>query len=232
MWTNEREDPALSKIDAFFCNEAWDISHDEYILILNALSSSLSNRCPFLLACCCGPRKPKTFRFENFWVTMPGFVDVVKKVWEEPCPHYDPYHILHKKLLLTEKHLRTWRKNLSNHKIQLHMDLRVILQFDLAMESRKISPEERDIRARIKRRVIILMALERARKKQCSRVDNLKEGDANTKYFHRMVNYHRRKNFILKLRYNNGWVTSHEEKQAIAQRHFTMTTGLICNNPF
>jgi hypothetical protein len=67
------------------------------------------------------------------------------------------------------------------------------------MESRHLSPEERDIRTRLKRRVIGLAALERARKKHRARINDLRDGDANTKFFHRKVNARRRKNFILKL---------------------------------
>jgi hypothetical protein len=105
------------------------------------------------------------------------------------------------------------------------MALQVIYHLDLAMESRQLSPEERDIRARLKRRVIGLASLERSRKKQRARINNLRHGDANTKFFHRKVNCRRRKNFILKLRHNNGWVTTHDEKQRVAQSHFTAAIG-------
>jgi hypothetical protein len=44
-------------------------------------------------------------------------------------------------------------------KIQLHMTLHVILHLARAMESRPLSPEERDIRTRLKRRDIGLAAL-------------------------------------------------------------------------
>jgi hypothetical protein len=44
------------------------------------------------------------------------------------------------------------------------MALRVILHHDIAMESKTLYPEERDIRERLKIRVIGLAALERARK--------------------------------------------------------------------
>ena len=214
----------MTKIDAFFCNADWDTSHDNHIL--QALSSSLSDHCPLLLAHCHGPPKPNSFRFENFWVTMPGFHDVVQKAWAEPSTHTDPYHILHNKLNLTGKRLKQWSRSLfSNHKIQLHMALNVILHLDMAMERRQLSPEERDIRSRLKRRVIALAALERARKKQRARINNLRDGDANTKFFHRKVNSRRRKNFIYKLRHNHGWVTSHEEKQQVAQSHFSTTLG-------
>jgi hypothetical protein len=214
----------MSRIDAFFSNEEWDISHDDHIL--HALSSSLSDHCPLLLASCHGPTKPRSFRFEEFWVDIPGFSEVVVKAWAEPCYHSDPYHILHSKLTLTGKRLMLWSRELfSNAKIQLHMALHVILLLDLAMENRQLSPEERDIRARLKRRVIGLAALERSRKKQRARINNLRHGDANTKFFHRKVNTRRRKNFILKLRHNNGWVTTHDDKQKVAQSHFNAAIG-------
>jgi hypothetical protein len=159
-------------------------------------------------------------------VDIPGFSEVVVKAWAEPCYHSDPYHILHSKLTLTGKRLMLWSRELfSNAKIQLHMALHVILLLDLAMENRQLSPEERDIRARLKRRVIGLAALERSRKKQRARINNLRHGDANTKFFHRKVNTRRRKNFILKLRHNNGWVTTHDDKQKVAQSHFKAAIG-------
>lgn len=57
-------------------------------------------------------------------------------------------------------------------------------------------PEERDLRSRLKRRVISLSVLQRARKSQCARIANLKDGDANTNFFHRRINARRRKNHI------------------------------------
>src|SRR4051812_20123798 len=89
------------------------------------------------------------------------------------------------KLTNTCKSLKKWSKSLfSKAKVELHMALEVILRLDVAQENRSLSLEERDLRARLKRRIIGLEALERTRKRQASRVTNLKEGDANTEYFH------------------------------------------------
>jgi hypothetical protein len=101
----------MSMIDAFFCNEDWDISHDDHAL--QALSSSLSDHCPTLLACFHRPRKLRSFRFEDFWVRMPGFMDVVKDAWAQHLLHLDPYHILHKKLLTSGKRPKVWSRRLS-----------------------------------------------------------------------------------------------------------------------
>ena len=118
--------------------------------------------------------------------------------------------------------LSEWSRGLfSKAKVHLHAALLVILRLDIAQESRLLSPEERDLRARLKRRVISLAVLEKARKKQCARIANIKEGDANTKFFHRRVNARRRKNHIHRIMNDQGWVTEHKAKEKIIHDHFS-----------
>ena len=66
--------------------------------------------------------------------------------------------------------------------------------------------------------------MEKSRKRQNSRITNLKEGDANTRYFHLRVNHRRRKNFIHRLKHNGGWVTEHKLKENIIHCHFKNIT--------
>jgi hypothetical protein len=218
-WSNEQQDPTMSKLDAFFCNEDWDVTFSNHIL--HALSSSLSDHCPLLLANESGPKKPKSFRFENFWIKMPGFAEVVNGAWNDNTNHVEPCQRLFHKLKNTGKNLRKWSKGLfSKAKVELQMALEVILQLDMAQENRLLSNEERELRSRLKKRVIGLAALERSRKRQASRITTLKEGDANTRFFHLRVNARRRKNHILRLKHNNGWVTEHNQKKSIIHNHF------------
>jgi mannosylglycoprotein endo-beta-mannosidase len=86
-----------------------------------------------------------------------------------------------------------------------------------------LSYDERMLRARLKRKVIALSVVERARKKQSARIANLREGDANTKFFHLRVNARRRKNHIHKLMNNHGWVTDHVAKEEVIHSHFKST---------
>jgi len=77
------------------------------------------------------------------------------------------------------------------------MALEVILQLDIAQENRGLlSPVESDLRTKLKRRVLGLADIERARTRQALCVINIKLGDTNTKIFHRRVNVRRRKNHI------------------------------------
>ena len=63
--------------------------------------------------------------------------------------------------------------------------------------------------------------MERSRKRQASIITNLKEGDANTRFFHLKANARRRKNHIQRLQVNGGWAITHEEKAILINDHFT-----------
>jgi hypothetical protein len=100
---------------------------------------------------------------------MPCFKDVVSNAWGEPVPHSEPCQVLFAKLHKTGFKLSQWSKSLfSNAKLQLAMALEVVYRFYLAMEHRELSVNEKDIRTKLKRRIIALAALERTRKRQCS----------------------------------------------------------------
>ena len=68
-------------------------------------------------------------------------------------------------------------------------------------------------------------------KKQSARIANLKEGDANTKFFHRRINARRRKNHIHRLKHDQGWITEHDAKEKLILDHFSkvMKKGNTCN---
>jgi hypothetical protein len=134
-WSNERATPTLCKLDAFFCNSEWDLCFDSHVL--NALSSSLLDHCPLLLADDRGPRKPRTFKFENFWLRMPGFKEAVANAWNKPSTHVEPCQILFHKLKSTAKGLTEWSRRILPHsKVLLHASLLLILHFDRAQERR------------------------------------------------------------------------------------------------
>jgi hypothetical protein len=138
---------------------------------------------------------------------------VVLRAWTETSNHHEPFHILYNKFLVTSQNLRNWSNEIvSDAKMKLRMALEVILSLDVAQENRSLSPAESDLRAKLKRRVLDLAVIERARTRQASRVTNIRLGDANTKYFHRGVNVRRRKNYIQRLWKVQGWEVSHDEK--------------------
>jgi hypothetical protein len=180
-WSNERRNPTLAKLDRVFCNAEWDAVFDTHVL--HALSTSLSDHCPILLSNQSGSRWPRSFKFENFWTKLPSFREVVAVAWDSSSEHHEPFHKLYHKMGETAKALRKWSNSIiSDAKLQLHMALEIILRLDLVQECRQLSEEELHLRKKLKTRVLGLAAVERARKKQASRITNLKLGDANTSF--------------------------------------------------
>ncbi|KAE8776244.1 retrotransposon protein [Hordeum vulgare] len=109
-----------------------------------------------------------------------------------------------------------WSRDLfSKAKLQHHAALWVILHLDMAQDFMPLSHAEANLRTRLKRRLVSLEVLERARKKQCARITNLREGDANTKYFRRRINARLGKNHVHRIKYNQCWVTEHALEENI-----------------
>jgi hypothetical protein len=68
---------------------------------------NLSNKSPLSKK-----KKPKSFHFGNFWIKMPGFMEVVNEAWNDDSNHSEPCQHLFHKLKLAGKKLRIWSKGL------------------------------------------------------------------------------------------------------------------------
>ena len=165
----------MARLDRIFYNKRWDLTLERQGL--QALATGLSDHCPLMLSSLAGPRQPLPFHFENFWTKILGFLDEVRAVWQRPSPHTQPIRILHHKLSSTARHLRKWCQSiLSDAKKKFFMALEVIKRLDIAQEHMTLSDAEHILRQGLKRRVIGLAVIERSRKKQSSRITNLREG--------------------------------------------------------
>lgn len=179
----------------FFYNQSWDLAFES--CNLHALSSSDSYHCPLPLTNKIGPRRARPFKFKNFWSCLPHFEEKVAEAWNAPTTHTKSFHRLGHKLHHTAKVFESWASSfLSETRQQRHMAQEVILRLDEAQEFRQLSDVEFTLRAKLKKRILGWLVVEKARKKQCARIAYIKEGDANTCFFHLRANSRRRKNYI------------------------------------
>lgn len=223
-WSNERDAPVLEKLDRIFCNLDGDMLFSNHSL--QALSSSCSDHCPLLLSQTQQPPRKPIFRFENFWPRLPGFLETVQSAWSQPVSASHPVKRLSTKLKAMGKALRAWSSRiLSDSRVQFHLVNELILRLDIAQENRALSPDVLSLRNNLKLRILGLDAVEKARKRQRSRLTWLKEGDANTKFFHLRVNARHRKNFIDRLHRGNAILETHEAKECVLHEHFSSMMG-------
>jgi len=95
----------------------------------------------------------------------------------------------------------------------------------MAQDIRDLSSEENWLRRKLKQHCLSLASLERTIARLRSRVRYLKDGDANTSFFHKQASFSRRKNFIYKLRDGERVVTSQEEKHQVLFDYFDGVLG-------
>jgi hypothetical protein len=146
-----------------------------------------------------------SFKFEEFWLCLPGFAETVATSWNLPISVSDAIRRIHIKLSRTAKALKKWQRErvgILNQQIALAKE--VIWQLDVAEESRTLSTEERHLRRRLKSSYLGLLSLQKIKLRQRARLTWIKTTDANNKLFHIRANGRRRKLHIQSLRTISG----------------------------
>lgn len=224
-WSNGQANPTLTRIDRIFITPSWENIYKDPVILPQ--SPSISDHCPLLLLPMMNDHKSTRFRFESFWVSMPGYLTCVQQHWEAPVSQtHNPLLNLHVKLSRTTKGLRQWSKSLiPQGKLAMAVCREVIERMDKAQEDRQLTSSEIEFKRFLKDRLLGLAAIEKARARQKSRITWLRKGDANTKYFQIMANNRKKNNFIHKLQTIQGIVTSKEEKHQLIYDHFQQHLG-------
>ena len=134
-WSNEQDNPTLTRIDRLFCTPDWELTFPT--CFLHSLPSLMSDHTPLLLQGELEHCHNRTFHFEIFWVKMDGFRDLVEQVWSKPVHSSLPIKRLHTKLARVAKGLKRWRREkIGDTRLQLAIVKEVLLQLEAAQEFR------------------------------------------------------------------------------------------------
>jgi exonuclease III len=88
-WSNEREEPTLTRIDRALVSVDWDLCNPD--ALLQALTTNVSDHAPLHLSLSAGFRPKRRFRFEVFWTKLEGFEEAVKAGWTCDDAISDPF---------------------------------------------------------------------------------------------------------------------------------------------
>jgi len=213
-WSNERASPTLVKLDRVLCTTDWEDLYPNCILQSHA--TEMSDHCPLVLGLKVGVKGRRRFHFESFWTRLPGFLDMVKSSWDEPVQTSCPLECFSIKLKRLTRALQSWgAKGVGHIKTQLALAREVLHRLEVAQDRRTLSIGEDWLRKELKRLCLKLASLEQTVARLRSRVRYLKEGDANTSFFHKQAAFRKRKNFISKIIDGDRTVTSQEDKHRI-----------------
>jgi hypothetical protein len=160
----------MTRIDRAFSSIYWA---DLFINpVVQPLSSSMSDHWSLLLTSLNPPKATPRFRFVSFWVDKEGFHESFSEAWNRTINgNHNPLTTLHIKFTRTAKALKLWSKKLIKQgKIALAIYSEVIAQLEKNQESSQLTNEQRNLIRTLKMRSLSLLAIEKCRARQRSRM--------------------------------------------------------------
>jgi exonuclease III len=194
-WSNNQEEEIWSRIDRFLLSPSWEDHYPE--VVQRRLSRVCSDHFPLMLECGNSRGGKRHFKFENMWLKYEGFVDKVKSWWDSYSFEGLPSYILANKLKNLKTDLKKWNEevfgDIGRKKKEL---MEGIQEMDGVAENRGLMEDEKMKMEDMSRELENTLLYEEIHWRQKSRALWLKEGDSNTRFFHKVANSHRRNNCV------------------------------------
>ncbi|MCI07297.1 endonuclease/exonuclease/phosphatase family protein, partial [Trifolium medium] len=165
--------------------------------IVWGLDRSLSDNCPIMLINKVMDWGHKPFKMLKCWRDVEGYQDFVRDKWKEIKVEGWGGYVLKEKFKAIKKELKEWHKNhCSNLDERILKTKEKLNSLDLKCQEAEINESDIQERAEMMEEFFKLSDLNCSIKWKKARMHRLKEGDANTRFFHNCVNNRRRTNTI------------------------------------
>jgi hypothetical protein len=222
-WSNQQESPTLVKLDRVLCTVEWEDLFPN--TLLQSAASFDSDHCPLLLGLKDNKPGKRHFHFEAFWLKLEGFHEAVEEAWHSVQPGPCPLLTLQPKFRAAAKGLQAWSDKMVGHESQLGLAREILHQLEIAQDGRTLSQDEKVLKGMLKKKSLLLASLKRTIAKLRSRINWLKEGDANTSFFQLHARHRKRKNFIGKIVSDTQVCTSHDDKTKLIDEFYDNLLG-------
>ncbi|XP_039141329.1 uncharacterized protein LOC120278666 [Dioscorea cayenensis subsp. rotundata] len=194
-WTNGQSALIWVKLDRFLVNAHWITLFPK--VLQNSLPRLGSDHVPIRLEVGFHLPIPRAFRFEQAWCLSENFDSLIRDWWGSLHPCGCGAFILAKKIARIRASLKSSAKfefgSIKLKKLGLLHDLDLL---DHAREARTLTPLEVNADINLKTELGVILKQEEIYWKQRARMNWIKEGDENTRFFHSVANGRRNRNFI------------------------------------
>lgn len=215
-WSNHRGSPTLARLDRVLFNVQMRSTFPNSSL--SSLPKPTSDHTPIQLQMSTSIPKRNMFRFENAWLKNPDYLPSVLANWA-PGERPDAAAALAHSLKAVTYASKVWSRRKpsppslpSNYKF-------VIYLLDVLEEYRYLSAGEQVLSRACQDRLALFLREQAAYWKQRGKYRAMREGDANTKFFHAQATQRMRGNNIRSLLVDGELLCSHHEKTAALTGH-------------
>ncbi|RVW29756.1 hypothetical protein CK203_089329 [Vitis vinifera] len=209
-WNGGQNNQTWARLDRFVVSPSWI---DQFSGINQCrLPRPVSDHFPITLVGGGIRRGPTPFRFENIWLKVEGFKDLVHSWWQGIDVRGSASYKLAIKMKEIKQKLKVWNREVFG---KLECNKSVALQqvefWDRKENERIMTVEETELKKEAKENYRKWVIMEETHWRQLSREIWLKEGDRNTGFFHRMASAHRRNNSLERIKINGEWLLEEQE---------------------
>ena len=200
----------MARLDRFLITEEWDCQFGK--VIQSILPRPIYDHAPILLEGGTWLNGPSPFRFENMWLKVEGFKELIRDWWQSFEFRGTYSYVLMEKMKALKAKIKEWNKGVFGCvDEQKKFALNKVAHWDELESRRTLSDGEGKDRVGAMEEFKKWATLEEISWRQKSREIWLKEGDRNTGFFHKMTNSHRKRNNIDRIRIEDKLFNGTEE---------------------
>ncbi|KAJ9705647.1 hypothetical protein PVL29_003625 [Vitis rotundifolia] len=209
-WSNMQESSVCKRLDRFLFSNEWELSFPQSLQ--EVLPRWTSDHWPIVLDT--NPFKwgPTPFRFENMWLQHPSFKECFSSWWREFEGNGWEGHKFMRKLQFVKAKLKDWNKNTFGMlKERKKTILDEITNIDVIEQEGVLSSDLSALRVVRKGELEEIILREEIHWRQKAKIKWVKDGNCNSKLFHKVANGRRNRNFIKLLENERGLVLDKPE---------------------
>lgn len=210
---------AMSRLDRFLLSKEWCLHWPNSFQV--ALLRGISDHCPLQLSVDEENWGPRPLRMLKCWQDLSGYKQFVKEKWKSLEVEGWGGYVIREKLKLIKSALKEWHSvHAKNIPGKIDGFKNRLSELDDQVEVGGLSVEELEEMRNITHDIHSLSRVSASIAWQQSRSRWLKEGDANSKYFHSILSSRRRRNSIVSLMVNDNLVEGVQPIRHVVFSHF------------
>lgn len=224
-WSNKQESPLLVRLDWFFTSVSWSTSYPHTVAWSLPMGES-SDHVPCTIHISTFIPKGRIFRFENYWMELPNFMEVVEHGWSVPVIQTDAARAITAKFKNLRRVLKAWQAQTSSLKTNIANVKMVVAFLEVLEELRDLSIQEWNFKNILYEKLTALLEQQRIYWKQRGTIKWVRFGDEGTKFFHANATIKHNRNMVTALKNDIGdLVTDHNVKADIIWTLFKERMG-------